>query len=96
MYDIVSMMAKGDTLSITCIHDGSEDDLLTVMHQVFTGPVNHEQTTLPIVQFATLMFVKPHTEIDVTRVSSGYSPIMFYIFSVKTFLQALDSPPPRS
>lgn len=97
MYDIARVETKGNMLTVYCLHDSAEDNLLSFLDQVLKN-ANHDsqQPSSSLFQFNFLSFILP-SKITVDQPSlCNLSHYTSYLVSDNSFVTSLNTPPPRS
>ena len=96
MYDIARVEMKNDKVSIYCLHDSSEDNLLSFLDQVLKNAAqDSQQTSSSLFQFNFLSFVLP-LDYKVENLSVYiFHPFTSYLIGEISFISTLDTPPPR-
>jgi hypothetical protein len=95
MYDIARISISGDSVKIFCIHDEKEDNLMALLAEIVSKPLE-DRRAMPdsILEFLSLVFLQPGNELyfNTTTPETFFTA---YHFSITDVLIFRDSPPPR-
>jgi hypothetical protein len=96
MYDIARVETKKNNIIVYCLHDSSEDNLLTFLDQVLKNAANDsQQASSSLFQFNFLSFVLP-SDYKVENPSVYiFNPFTCYLIGDLSFVISLSTPPPR-
>ena len=96
MYDVARVKIKKDNVIIYCLHDSSEDNLLSFLDQVLKNAAeDSQQASSSLFQFNFLSFVLP-SDYKVENPSVNiFHPFTSYFIGDASFIISLSTPPPR-
>ncbi len=96
MFDIARVEINQNQVSIYCLHDSAEDNLLAFLDHVFKNAAqDRQQVPSPLFQFSALTFLLPAV-FSFNNLSSPYfCAFTHYAIGNFSFSPSLDTPPPR-
>jgi len=97
MYDIARVETQGNIVTVYCLQDVAEDNLLSFLDEVLKN-ANHDaqQPSSSLFQFNFLSFILP-SKITLDRTSlCNISHYTSYLVYDNSFITSLNTPPPRS
>ncbi len=96
MYDIARVKTKDKIVTVYCLHDAAEDNLLSFLDQVFKNAnQDSQQPSASLFQFNFLSFILPSDISVENSISWILCPSTNYLISDTSFAPSLDTPPPR-
>lgn len=96
MYDIARVEIANDKVIVYCLHDSSEDNLLSFLDQVLENATqDSQQASSSLFQFNLLSFILPVDFKVENPLSCILYPFTSYLIGNTSFVLSLDTPPPR-
>ena len=96
MYDIARVEIKKDRVIIYCLHDQSEDNLLSLLDEVLRKSTqDSKQASSSLFQFNLLHFILPTHIVFEKSSICDLSHHTNYLIGNNSFVTSLNTPPPR-
>lgn len=96
MYDIAQITFSGDEVVIYALHDEDEDNLLILVSEILSKPIDAKSSIPPeVLHFLSLVFVPETFDFPIAQFCSGKNEVV-YNFSISAFHNTIETPPPRA
>lgn len=95
MYDIARVQYDGEKVTVWCLHDEAEDNLMSFLDAV-SNRAHQDSTPLPlsIQQFLSLTFLVPEFQLHFIYMADAKAETAYHL-PVYSILIPVQSPPPR-